>query len=222
MGSNKGSSKLILVFYRSWAIKVAHEFAEETILINSKEKWDLHNFNSNNHYIFIGWSWLIPTDYITYGNCYCIHPSDLPKYRGGSPIQNQVINGVTTSCVTLFQMDQGLDSGPIFDKIPISLDGYLDEILSEIIRGSIEIISKFKTVLDNNEIISLKRQNLEEGFICKRRSPKDSVIAVADIVNLTPKQIYDMVRGLQEPYPKLIFEYPDGSRLILNNVSYAK
>jgi len=51
----------------------------------------------------------VPIELIDEYDCYCIHPSDLPKYRGGSPIQNQIIDGVKDSAVTLFKMDYDLD-----------------------------------------------------------------------------------------------------------------
>jgi methionyl-tRNA formyltransferase len=44
---------------------------------------------------------------------YNIHPSLLPKYRGPSPLQFQLLDGVSTSGVTLLQMDQEVDHGPI-------------------------------------------------------------------------------------------------------------
>lgn len=222
MDSGKIISKLVLVYYRKWASKVANKFTKSAVLISSKEQWDSHKFNDKNNYIFIGWSWLIPDEYIEYGNCYCIHPSDLPMYRGGSPIQNQIIDGVTSSYVTLFQMDKNLDSGPIFAKVPISFEGYLEEIFGEIIRGAVKLIKKFEEATERGVQLSLIEQNLETGFICKRRSQKDSIIPIDNLSSFSPKQIYDMVRCLQEPYPKLAIQYPDGSKLILNNVGYEK
>ncbi|MCW5893399.1 MAG: methionyl-tRNA formyltransferase [bacterium] len=43
----------------------------------------------------------------------CFHPSLLPKYRGGSAIPWQLINGETTTGVTVFWTDAGIDTGPI-------------------------------------------------------------------------------------------------------------
>lgn len=43
----------------------------------------------------------------------CFHPSLLPKYRGGSAIPWQIIKGETKSGVTVFWVDQGIDTGPI-------------------------------------------------------------------------------------------------------------
>lgn len=42
-----------------------------------------------------------------------IHPSLLPAYRGASPIQAAIYDGLTRTGVTLMRMDAGLDSGPV-------------------------------------------------------------------------------------------------------------
>lgn len=43
----------------------------------------------------------------------CFHPSLLPKYRGRSAINWTLINGETKTGVTLFWVDEGIDTGPI-------------------------------------------------------------------------------------------------------------
>ncbi len=43
----------------------------------------------------------------------CFHPSLLPRYRGGSAINWQIIKGETRSGVTVFWTDAGIDTGPI-------------------------------------------------------------------------------------------------------------
>jgi len=43
----------------------------------------------------------------------CFHPSILPRYRGGSAINWQLINGEKTTGVTVFWPDAGIDTGPI-------------------------------------------------------------------------------------------------------------
>ena len=47
------------------------------------------------------------------GHLYNIHPSLLPKYRGPSPLQNQILDGVTETGVTIIQLDEQMDHGPI-------------------------------------------------------------------------------------------------------------
>lgn len=43
----------------------------------------------------------------------CFHPSLLPKYRGGSAVNWQLINGETETGVSVFWVDPGIDTGPI-------------------------------------------------------------------------------------------------------------
>ena len=48
----------------------------------------------------------------SYG-CLNIHTSLLPRHRGAAPIQWSILRGDTKTGVTLMQMDEGLDTGPI-------------------------------------------------------------------------------------------------------------
>lgn len=45
--------------------------------------------------------------------CVNIHPSLLPRWRGAAPIQRAIFAGDTHTGVTIMQMDQGLDTGPM-------------------------------------------------------------------------------------------------------------
>lgn len=54
--------------------------------------------------------------------CVNVHASLLPAYRGAAPIQWAVINGEKVSGVTTMQMDVGLDTGDMIEKVEIPLD----------------------------------------------------------------------------------------------------
>ena len=54
--------------------------------------------------------------------CINVHASLLPKYRGAAPIQWAVINGEKVSGVTTMQMDEGLDTGDMLEKVEVVLD----------------------------------------------------------------------------------------------------
>jgi methionyl-tRNA formyltransferase len=45
--------------------------------------------------------------------CVNVHPSLLPKYRGAAPFQMAVIKGETRTGVSVYRMDQGMDTGPL-------------------------------------------------------------------------------------------------------------
>ena len=45
-----------------------------------------------------------------------VHPSLLPKFRGSTPIQSAILEGVSETGVSLFLMDEKVDHGPIIGK----------------------------------------------------------------------------------------------------------
>lgn len=53
--------------------------------------------------------------------CVNLHASLLPKYRGAAPIQWAIIRGETRTGITLMQVDEGLDSGPMFSHHELSI-----------------------------------------------------------------------------------------------------
>ena len=54
--------------------------------------------------------------------CINVHASLLPKYRGAAPIQWAIIEGESVTGVTTMQMDEGLDTGDMLEKVEITLD----------------------------------------------------------------------------------------------------
>lgn len=53
--------------------------------------------------------------------CINIHPSLLPRWRGATPIQSAILAGDQETGVTIMQMDEGMDTGPMIKKINYSL-----------------------------------------------------------------------------------------------------
>jgi len=46
-----------------------------------------------------------------------LHYSLLPDWRGAAPVQNAILAGDAETGVTLFQLDEGMDTGPILDSV---------------------------------------------------------------------------------------------------------
>lgn len=53
--------------------------------------------------------------------CINIHASTLPRWRGASPIQQAILHGDTTTGVDFFQMEKGLDTGPVLLRESITI-----------------------------------------------------------------------------------------------------
>lgn len=50
--------------------------------------------------------------------CINVHASMLPRWRGASPIQQAILHGDTTSGITIMQLDEGMDTGPMLAQTP--------------------------------------------------------------------------------------------------------
>ncbi len=66
---------------------------------------------------------LIPKWLLTmprYG-CLNVHPSDLPRWRGATPIHAPLLHGDSETAVAIMQMEAGFDTGPIYmhEAIPL-------------------------------------------------------------------------------------------------------
>ncbi len=53
--------------------------------------------------------------------CINIHPSMLPSYRGSAPLQRALMDGLRETGVTIFRLDEGMDSGPVLDRVSVSI-----------------------------------------------------------------------------------------------------
>jgi len=50
-----------------------------------------------------------------------LHFSMLPAYRGAAPVQRALENGESTSGVTVFELEKGMDTGPIFSQCMVEI-----------------------------------------------------------------------------------------------------
>lgn len=52
-----------------------------------------------------------------------LHPSALPRWRGATPVPATIAAGDSSTAVTLMRMDEGLDTGPVVDRVDVPLQG---------------------------------------------------------------------------------------------------
>ena len=55
--------------------------------------------------------------------CINVHASLLPRWRGAAPIQRAILAGDEISGVTIMQMDEGLDTGPMLSRASLDIRG---------------------------------------------------------------------------------------------------
>ncbi|HZI76686.1 MAG TPA: methionyl-tRNA formyltransferase, partial [Gemmatimonadales bacterium] len=50
-----------------------------------------------------------------------VHASLLPRYRGAAPVQHAILRGEMETGVSIMQMEEGLDSGPVLHRVPTAI-----------------------------------------------------------------------------------------------------
>ncbi len=206
--------------YRDWAlniyVKLQKLTSHKVIIIRAESDFDysvLHMLKPD-FVLLYGWSWKIPSEVVSTHTCLMLHPSHLPKYRGGSPIQNQILNGILDSKVSIFRATNEIDAGPILAQRPLSLRGDINEIFGRIERYGLQatfdiLKGEYKT----------SNQRKEDASYYKRRNPSQSEITFEELREASAVDIYNKVRCLQDPYPNAFIKMSDGSKLYLKSVS---
>ncbi|HEV2594018.1 MAG TPA: methionyl-tRNA formyltransferase [Sphingomicrobium sp.] len=73
--------------------------------------------------------------------CVNVHASLLPRWRGAAPIQRAILAGDDVSGVTIMQMDEGLDTGPMLLKNELGIRGKsAGEVTQELARIGAEAL----------------------------------------------------------------------------------
>ena len=103
----------------------------------------------------------------------------------------------------------------------ISLEGYLKDIFERIIKIGLKGTKKIFTLKKVNKLISIP-QNHKNATYCKRRKPIQSKISLNDIKKFNAEHFYNLVRGLQKPYPLTYIECKDKTKLYLKEVLFEK
>jgi len=211
--------RIACVGYRHWALNIYDRLAassDHTFLIfRSKAQFKVEVLNDfkPDLVLFYGWSWIIPDDLIERHTCLMLHPAPLPRYRGGSPIQNQIIAGETRSKVTLFVMTTELDAGDIVGQRDLSLSGTLDVIFKRIEDEGVKLT---RDLLKHG--LQRVPQDHSKATFFKRRTPGDSQITIEDLANRPAAYLYNKIRMLADPYPNAYILTADGKKLLIKEV----
>ena len=150
---------------------------------------------------FPHWSWLVPDEILSRFNCVCFHSTPLPYGRGGSPVQNMVLNGKENTEFVALKMIKEVDAGPIYMRNTVSLIGGGEEVFRRIYKTSISMMSELLKGLPIPQ-----EQNNENIYEFKRRTPRDSEMLMTESI----EHIFDKIRILDiEGYPPAFLDIGD-------------
>lgn len=208
--------RVACIGYRSWALNIYDRLADALdsnfLVFRTRAQYNedvLKDFRPE-LVLFYGWSWHVSREIINDFRCLMLHPSPLPKYRGGSPIQNQIIDGKKNSKVSIFLMNDEVDAGDIVAQENISLEGSLKDIFN-----SIEEIGFRLTLNILSDGFKPNPQNHNEATYCKRRRPEDSEITIEELSICTSDYLFNKIRMLDDPYPNAFIRTIDGKKLVI-------
>ncbi|MGM0695004.1 MAG: methionyl-tRNA formyltransferase [Pseudomonadota bacterium] len=156
---------------------------------------------ANPRYIFfLHWNWLVPQTVWRRYECVCFHMTDVPYGRGGSPLQNLIVAGHSSTKLTALRMVEEMDAGPVYAKRHLTLTGSAQDIYlqagalsNDIIRWMVEV--QPEPVPQNGEVVLFRRRVPEQS-----RIPKSAEL----------DQLYDLIRMLDaDGYPHAFLDYGD-------------
>ena len=117
---------------------------------------DIVQSDKPDYIFFFHWSKYISQEIFENYNCISFHTSNLPNGRGGTPIQNQILDGIIKTKVNAIKTCQEIDAGDIFCSEEITLQGSLYDIWHIISNVSFLMIKK----IINTSLTSIRQTDL--------------------------------------------------------------
>ena len=133
-----------------------------------------------------------------------VHYSLLPKYPGASPVQQALLEGERTTGVTVFQLDEGVDSGPIVaqEAVEVAPDATAGSVLEALTVAGSDLLIGTLGNLESNLAAKVAQDTNSKHLVTRRISRAmarvNFGVPAIDIVNL--------VRAMN-PEPVAWFEY---------------
>ena len=126
-----------------------------------------------------------------------VHFSILPKYRGAAPVQRAIWNGEEESGISIFQLDAGMDTGPIFAQQRVSISSM--ESAGECLKIMSEMVPNLlgETLVNIEKLFKPSPQPKEGSTLAPKIEKSESIINW----NSSALSIRNMVRALN-PAPR--------------------
>ncbi len=136
--------------------------------------------------------------------CVNVHASLLPGYRGAAPIQWAIARGEAETGVTLMQMDEGLDTGPMLarDRLPIALDDTGGSLTAKLAALGGELLARNLPALVAHSLVGVS-QDPALATLAPKLVREDAELDLT----LSAVELHNRVRAFQ-PWP--------GARLMLS------
>ncbi len=131
-----------------------------------------------------------------------MHPTLLPKGRGRASIPWAIIKGYKQTGVSLFKLDEGVDTGPLIDQSIIEIEPKEDaySLYQKVLISHQDLIKRFIKLLKLNNIQLINQDN-DLASYWQGRKPEDGEINLKGTV----EEAEVLVRATTKPYPGAFF-----------------
>ena len=223
------TANIAFLIYRLWAYKIYLKLKKKfkninfIIIFPKNAEFKVYNkknkikIEPNNHVrinkvlnkynvklvLCYGWSWIIPKKIHENFICVGLHPSKLPNFKGGSPIQNQIIKGIKSTYISVFRINKDIDGGGIFQQRKVNISVSLKKIFSQLTKVGFYISKDLLEKFINGNLKFKKQKKYNKVY--KRRTPKESLFDLKKVKKITFAKFNNFVRALNDPYPNAYF-----------------
>lgn len=138
------------------------------------------------------------------------HFSLLPKYRGAAPVQWSLVRGETKTGVTLFWLDEGMDTGPIQSVVETSIlpDEDAPGLLGRLTGLGVALLDSVLTGLAAKNVVRRSQEGIPSSApLIEREDARLSLGRDA-------AELHNLVRGFRS-WPRAWLELSSGKVLIL-------
>lgn len=141
--------------------------------------------------------------------CINVHASLLPKYRGAAPIQYAIIKGEKESGVTIMQMDIGMDTGAMLDKVvvPIAENTTMGELHDALREQGATLLLQVIDKIAVGTAVAEPQDNEQATYATLLDRSMEHIDW-----SKTAQEVHNLIRGFN-PAPSTFTKLPNGKSL---------
>lgn len=182
--------------------------------INDIEVIDKLKYYEIDWLFIIGWSQIAKKQLLETPKKGCIgmHPTLLPEGRGRAAIPWAIIKGLSKTGVTMFKLDEGVDTGDVIAQEEIILNETITatELYDKVNSVHTKLINETWDNVINNRIY-LTKQDEAKASVWPGRKPEDGEI----FMDMSLKEALTLIRATTHPYPGAYINLSHQKKIII-------
>lgn len=151
-----------------------------------------------------------------------VYCAELNRYSYGTPLQLQIIDGITKSKHRVFSFTYDEDSTRAHThnrlyshEVDLDLTGNMEDVLEQMAVTSKALFNMYL-----NDYPHIQWQEWpKESIVRPKRKPEDSKLTKEHLLSMTTEEMYNFLRCLEDPYPNGYIEDEKG-KLFIQKVNF--